>query len=1362
MSSNKTFIQDEQGQYDDWFEVYNAGPNNIDLQSYFFSDNPANPQKWEVTASVIIPVGAYVVFWADEDQSQGPTHTNFKLSASGGETVSIANPSGTVLDQILLPAIQDDYSYGRQTDGSSGLSTFSLPSPNSSNSTGTSRVEDVDFSVPAGVYTSAQTVLLTTATPGATIRYTLNGSEPTGSSTVYSSAITINNVNTVRAKAFRSGWQASETTSASYLVGANHSLPIVTINTHPDNLWDDEIGIYVKGTNGIVGHCNSTPHNYSQPWERPANIQFFEQSGSQGFNIDAGISIAGGCSRRNAQKGMNIETKSIYPSENIPYQLFPNRDQHKFRRFKLRAGGNDWNLSALRDASTHRFVEDEVDVDLQSVRPVILYLNDEYWGVMNIRDVHSQHSINYKHPKVKKDSLNIFKASLYDPVNIYDFDLKEGQADDFLSLYNYIANNNLANATHYNYVKDKIDIKEFINYQLLQIFVANTDWPSNNLDIWYEQQGKARWLLYDTDFGLGRQWSGSNPRTANPPAFDAISAATQQTQSGWPNDKAGTRILYKLLQNSDFKNEFVQRYATQLSILFTSARTTGIVNDLRNEMAPEMQSQLTKFNLNGGSLANWNADVDAVVNWLNQRPAHVYTNIQNFFGTGGTYNLTIPVTSSTNGRVLLNENEYLAPYNYTGKYFDGIPMTVTAVADPGYRFSHWQETGTTTAKITPSYSTNTTLTPVFVAAPDVAINEIHYNPAGSSEEAEFIELYNPGTSPRDLSTFEFVDGICFEFPDNTIINPGEYIIIAHDATVYSGQGYQVFEWEDSSLNNDGEHLSLANGAGQIIDSLTYNDVNGWASTADNGFYSLALLDSDLDNSQGISWDVQSVYMTPGAQNQFLPYDTYHFPSNLVINELHYFPFDSVTPAGDTLGGKNYEFIELKNKSSSPVSLTGVALSRGVTYEFPAGSTIPGNGFLVIAEDSLQFIERYGFSPYGRYSGKLSNLGELVWLSNSSGQLMDAVRYDEAFPWDTNANGGIKDYSLALIDETKDNANYLNWKRQCTALQTPNAANDFGCFEGLSYAGLTINEIHYNPNGGSSYEYIEIVNHAQGALNLKDLSLASGITYDFEGDVYLPGAAASPLNYIVLANDAAVFQNHYGFAPYGEYFGTLSNYGERIAIEDFFGDVVEEVTYDDVAPWDVLADQGQHSLALISGSLDNELASSWCTQSSSSKLTPKAPNVFNDSDSDGIVDCIDVCPALDDGLINMSCNDGDPCTIGETYDTTCNCSGGVFQDADNDGVCDVNDICPGSDDTVDNNNNGIPDGCENASSCVDYVNDMMGNTIGQDTSAQISIISNGIVQTGNNIEYYAGNRVELVQGFEVKTGATFHAFIAPCN
>jgi hypothetical protein len=1399
MSSNKTTIVDEAAQYDDWFELYNSGGSAIDVQSYYLSDNLSNLTKWEVEASVIIPAGGFGIFWADEDQSQGDTHTNFKLSASG-ETIYLSSPSGVLLDSLQLPEMQDDFSYGRVSDGSATLSNFSTSSPNDTNANGISRVSEIEFSISGGVYNSSVTVTLSTNTSGATIRYTTDGSEPTSSSSVYSTAITISDVNTIRARGFKTGFEESLTTTESYLVGVSHTLPIITLNTAPDNLWDDQIGIHVAGTNGIIANCTSTPKNWNQPWERPVNVQFYDENGSLGFNIDAGISIAGGCSRNNTQKGLNIETKSLYPSENIPYQLFPTRDQHEFRRFKLRAGGNDWGLSALRDAATHRFVENEVDIDLQSVRPVIVYLNDEYWGLMNIRDVHSEHSINYKHPKVDKDSLNIFKAAIYTPVNIFDFPLAEGQADDFLALYNYLASNDLSIQSHYDYVESKIDINEFINYQLLNIFVANTDWPSNNLDIWHEQGGKARWLCYDTDFGMGRQQNGSNPRTANPPNFNAITAATQQVQTGWPNDKSATLILKKLLDNSDFRNEFIQRYASQLSILFTPSRTTGIVNDLRNTMAPEMQGQLSKYNLNGGSLVNWHADVDVVVNWLNQRTSHAYTNIQNFFGTGGTYDLSIPVTTSTNGRVLLNENEYLAPLNYTGTYFDGIPLLLTAVANPGYRFSHWLETGNTNARIHVTYSTNKTLTPVFVAAEDIVINEIYYNPLGSSEDAEFIEIYNPGTYPRNLSGLVFTDGICFEFPPNTILNSGEYLLIANDASVYQGNGYQVFEWEESSLSNGGEHLQISTKSEFIIDSLSYNDGAGWAKTADNGFYSLALLDASLDNGIGSSWDVQSVYITPGAQNQFLPYDTYHLPSDIVINEIHYHPFDSITPAGDTIISKNYEFIELKNLTSTAISLDGFALTRGVTYEFPTGSVLPANGFVVLSEDSLLFHERYNFYPMGVYEGKLSNSGELIWLSDQMGNLLDAVRYDDAFPWDAQADGGTQDFSLALIDPTLPNDTYINWLHQCNSLHTPLQENEFSCFQGQTATGLTINEIHYAPTGGANLEYIELFNSSFTVLQLEGMTFSHGVTFSFGNTLMFPNS------YVVIARDSATFHNTYGFAPDGDYVGALNNVGERVRLIDFFGNEIDNILYNSVDPWETVASQGAHSLALIDHTLDNSLASSWCIQNNN--VTPRQTNSFGDSDGDGLIDCEDACPLLDDSLIGKACNDGDPCTTGETYNSNCGCTGGVFQDSDNDGVCDINDQCsgiddgligtacddgdpctvgetfnancqcsggvytdndndgicdgldqcPGFDDSLDANNNGIPDGCD---ICNDYIIESNNVIISQDKSANIEISTNGRVFIGD-IDYHAGQEINLTSGFEVKLGAVFHAYIAPCN
>jgi len=89
------------------------------------------------------------------------------------------------------------------------------------------------------------------------------------------------------------------------------------------------------------------------------------------------------------------------------------------------------------------------------------------------------------------------------------------------------------------------------------------------------------------------------------------------------------------------------------------------------------------------------------------------------------------------------------------------------------------------------------------------INEIHYHPDDSINQKEFIEIYNPGSHSRDLSDYEFSEGVCFKFPKGTNINSGEYIIIAADATQYAGNGYQVFQWEESKLNNDGEKLYFA-------------------------------------------------------------------------------------------------------------------------------------------------------------------------------------------------------------------------------------------------------------------------------------------------------------------------------------------------------------------------------------------------------------------------------------------------------------------------------------------------------------------------------------------------------------------------
>jgi len=275
-----------------------------------------------------------------------------------------------------------------------------------------------------------------------------------------------------------------------------------------------------------------------------------------------------------------------------------------------------------------------------------------------------------------------------------------------------------------------------------------------------------------------------------------------------------------------------------------------------------------------------------------------------------TFLLNINFDATTNGKVVFHSNYYELPYNHSGWYHSDVPIEIRAIPDVGYRFSHWLETGNTNSTLYQSFNTATTLTPVFEPALDVVINEIHYHPNDSINEKEFIEIYNPDTNARDLSGYEFSEGICFKFPKGTTINPGEYIVIAADATQYTGNGYQVFQWENSKLNNDGEDIWLDNPVGASIDTLRYNDDIPWALLAD-GFGASLELNYPLpaDNIAANDWHASTPNGgTPGAQNStpcVTPTD------QIVINEINY-NSDNLTNPGD--------WIELHNPNSASVDI----------------------------------------------------------------------------------------------------------------------------------------------------------------------------------------------------------------------------------------------------------------------------------------------------------------------------------------------------------------------------------------------------------------------------------------------------------
>ncbi|MFN2163022.1 MAG: chitobiase/beta-hexosaminidase C-terminal domain-containing protein, partial [Candidatus Promineifilaceae bacterium] len=383
-------------EYASWIEIYNNGASAVDLQDYSLSYMDYGAEAaviWKVPNTLSIPAQGHVLFWADETDKRG-THTSFELDLRGSE-IALLDPAGNVLDSVsydmrdgkdLLP----DISYGRQPDGGGDWLYFDQPTPAAANTTPGFAAPTLagapTFSPPGGFYTGEQIVTLSTSESTAVIRYTTDGSIPTPSSPLYTDPLTLSGPTVIRARVFAPGKLAGRTASHTYLIDFSTTLPVISLATKPAHLFDDTIGIYVEGTNGVTGNCSDVPVNWNRSWERPVSMEMFETDGRRVVAQDAGLEIFGGCSRTFPRKSLEIKARRTYGDKDIDYQALPDKPIDSYKRLVLRNSGNDNYATQFRDALQQYLVKDMMDIDYQAYRPVVVFLNGAYWGLYNLRD----------------------------------------------------------------------------------------------------------------------------------------------------------------------------------------------------------------------------------------------------------------------------------------------------------------------------------------------------------------------------------------------------------------------------------------------------------------------------------------------------------------------------------------------------------------------------------------------------------------------------------------------------------------------------------------------------------------------------------------------------------------------------------------------------------------------------------------------------------------------------------------------------------------------------------------------------------------------------------------------------------------
>ena len=502
----------------------------------------------------------------------------------------------------------------------------------------------------------------------------------------------------VRARAHKTGYIPSEIATQTYFIETNpagrHTLPVVSLAAAEPDLFGYEKGIYVAGINRDT---SGTP-NYmltGVAWERPLHMTFFEPDGTVAFAQDAGVRIHGGWTRNFPQKALRLYARGGYGESEFDYPVFPGHSTELFKRLLLRNSGNDWDRTMFRDAMMQRLVE-HLPLDTQAYRPAVMYLNGEYWGINNLRERFDKHYLERKYG-VDSDAVDILE---YLPGTRHM--VKEGNAVHFDETLSYIQTHGLADPIRYAYIQTRIDTDNFADYNVSQIYLNNTDWPGNNIDWWrkqtgayepsapYGHDGRWRWMLYDTDFGFGL----SGGYTNNTLAF-ATDGNTNNT--GWPNPHWTTYLLRKLLENGTFRTDFINRYADLLNTAFLPPRVVGVIDLMQGVIAAEMVNHIKRWG-RPGNIGDWQNQVNVMRTFANERPAHARAHLRSQFGLGVDRQLTLNVSDVSRGFIRVNRTDInaqtpgvnaAAPYPWSGMYFDGVPVTVAAVAFPGYRFLRW-------------------------------------------------------------------------------------------------------------------------------------------------------------------------------------------------------------------------------------------------------------------------------------------------------------------------------------------------------------------------------------------------------------------------------------------------------------------------------------------------------------------------------------------------------------------------------------------------------------------------------------------------------------------------------------------------
>ena len=573
--SNFNLIQDENGNYSDYIELWNPTDEVLSLENYYISDDSDKPDKYSL-AGITLEPNQYQVLFLDGSSDDEADREGFKLSRKGEELylyqkderkicqiVSIRETTynkayGRVQsveeDKSVVDIIMDAGNWKSESRSANGRNwTMMDATPGYSNAEAKEhplvKLSEPTFSAESGFYGEPFTLEIKTLA-GKQIYYTLDGSDPTKDSFLYQGPIyiedatqhenvysmrtdlsptrdyvpdyLIDKATVVKAFVYDSNENVcSKIVTKTYFVGFDEKeeyrdLAIMALAIDPENLFDPETGIYTNGItlerykeNGglqdgeLLSGFTDDDGNWwnlyeasnafytGKEWEREGTITYFDENHVAQFTQNVGLRIAGASTRGTPQKSFKLYGRSVYDTQvEFPYEFF---DNTTYSSIKLRNGGSNNAGMKMLDAFVESLVG-EREVAIQRAKPVVLFLNGEYWGLYNIRErfnaeyVHNYYGVN-------KDNVWIIDA---------ETSQEGGQTalESYFAMKELVEQSDMSNPEIYQMVTEQIDMQSMIDYLCINFYLKNEDIDWNqNVALWRTAEpengeyGDCKWRL---------------------------------------------------------------------------------------------------------------------------------------------------------------------------------------------------------------------------------------------------------------------------------------------------------------------------------------------------------------------------------------------------------------------------------------------------------------------------------------------------------------------------------------------------------------------------------------------------------------------------------------------------------------------------------------------------------------------------------------------------------------------------------------------------------------------------------------------------------------------------------------------------